>query len=273
MTAGYDRVCEAAYYAVRRWLVPTLRNSQYAYQALLRSAIENGGGRWLDLGCGHAFLPPWFGSADRRLDLDRWQATGIDLDSRALSAHTGLKWRVRADVERLPFRAGAFDLVTANMVLEHVAEPAALFSEASRVLKPGGTLLFHTPNVRGYTTMLTRVVPERFLAPFAKWLLKRDAADVYRTYYRSNSRLVIDHLAARSGFEIETFRFVQSSPQFVRVPPLMVAEMGLIKVLENDRLSGARPCIVSVLRKAHGPAGSSAKIHPPGLTECPSRTR
>ena len=43
--------------------------------------------------------------------------------------------------DRLPFRAATFDVVTANLVFEHLAHPAPALAELARVLKPGGLLL------------------------------------------------------------------------------------------------------------------------------------
>ena len=45
---------------------------------------------------------------------------------------------VRADVHHLPFRAGAFDHVITNAVLEHVADPVGAVREVARVLRAGG---------------------------------------------------------------------------------------------------------------------------------------
>lgn len=47
---------------------------------------------------------------------------------------------VAGDAARLPFADGAFDLVTAASSLEEAAEPAAVFAELRRVLRPGGVL-------------------------------------------------------------------------------------------------------------------------------------
>ena len=48
---------------------------------------------------------------------------------------------VAADGHRLPFRSATFDMVTAACSLSHLDEPAAMVSEARRVLRSGGVLL------------------------------------------------------------------------------------------------------------------------------------
>ncbi|MBN1555191.1 MAG: class I SAM-dependent methyltransferase [Phycisphaerae bacterium] len=48
--------------------------------------------------------------------------------------------------ERLEFPDASFDLVHALSVLEHVADPAAVFAEVFRVLRPGGVFWFCTTN-------------------------------------------------------------------------------------------------------------------------------
>jgi malonyl-CoA O-methyltransferase len=52
--------------------------------------------------------------------------------------------RVRADAYALPFADGAFDLVFSNLMLQWCDDLDAVFAEISRVLKPGGLLLFST---------------------------------------------------------------------------------------------------------------------------------
>lgn len=46
-----------------------------------------------------------------------------------------------ADLNRLPFADGSFDLVTCGYVLEHLADPRQGLRELHRVLNPGGSLL------------------------------------------------------------------------------------------------------------------------------------
>jgi glycosyltransferase involved in cell wall biosynthesis/SAM-dependent methyltransferase len=53
---------------------------------------------------------------------------------------------VVARSEQLPFRDGAFDLVTLVEVLEHTKSPAQTLEEIHRALRPGGRLALTTPN-------------------------------------------------------------------------------------------------------------------------------
>lgn len=249
VSAAYDRLTDHVYGRVRSIIAPEARNSQYAYAERLRAALESGG-RWLDIGCGHAFLPPWMHPNDRNLDLRRWRVTGIDMDARAIARHAGLRHRVIGTGEQLPFEDHAFDLVTANMVVEHVEAPARLFAEISRILAPGGRVIIHTPNVLGYTTTITRLLPERALVPLARILLRRRAEDVYPTFYRANSVTDLRRLAGSSGLVIETCELLNSSPQAMRILPLMMMELLLMRSLRSRRVERFRACMLTTLRKA-----------------------
>jgi SAM-dependent methyltransferase len=252
--AAYDRLTNHVYGRARSIIAPEVRNSQYAYAERLRAALEDGrgvGGRWLDIGCGHDFLPAWMGPTDRHLPLERWRVIGIDMDGGAIAHHPGLRHPVIGTGEQLPFGDNGFDLITANMVVEHVAAPERLFAEISRVLAPGGRVIIHTPNVHGYTTALTRLLPGHALAPLARLLLGRKAEDVYPTFYRANSVADLTALAGRSGLAVETCELINSSPQAMRILPLMLVELLLMRSLRSRRVERFRACLLTTLRKPH----------------------
>jgi malonyl-CoA O-methyltransferase len=56
---------------------------------------------------------------------------------------TEARSRVCADVERLPFRHRAFDMVWSNLVL-HWTDASRVLREVHRVLRPGGVFMFST---------------------------------------------------------------------------------------------------------------------------------
>ena len=54
---------------------------------------------------------------------------------------------VACDAHHLPFSAGAFGGIAMLDVLHHLAQPAAFFDEAARVLRPGGRLVMIEPGI------------------------------------------------------------------------------------------------------------------------------
>lgn len=52
--------------------------------------------------------------------------------------------RLAADATALPLRAGGFDLIFSNLMLQWCNEPHRVFEEARRTLRPGGLLTFST---------------------------------------------------------------------------------------------------------------------------------
>lgn len=104
-----------------------------------------GGWRVLDLGTG--FGPLAFELAR----LAGVEVVGVDLDEAVLEAATSLGGSLegfvspgasvrfeQADVAALPFDDGSFELVTARLLFQHLAAPAAAAGELARVLRPGG---------------------------------------------------------------------------------------------------------------------------------------
>lgn len=235
----------SAYYRLRPWITPGLENSQVAYarelHRLVRPHIT-----WLDLGCGHAIVPEW---ASREFPVFPAAPVGLDGDHAALRAHRELKLKVRGDVHRLPFSDRSFDLVTANMVVEHVSDPSALFTEVRRVLVPGGRWLLHTPNADGYTTRLANLIPSSLRPTAASLLQGRQSADVFPTFYRANTVSAIRHVAEQSGFAIEKLDLVLSSPQLLRLPPLLFLEMLWIRRLARPRRAASRPVCLCLLQR------------------------
>jgi SAM-dependent methyltransferase len=240
---GYRRWADRVYWRLVAGLAPGLLNSHYAYARALSTELARATS-WLDLGCGHDFLPPFVDQTSVFTTRANLAVVGIDADRDALARHERLRHRVHGDIQRLPFRAGSFDLATANMVVEHVEQPALLFDEIARVLRPGGRLLLHTPNADGYTTRLTRLIPGRLLGPLAGVLSGRQAVDVYPTHYHANTETTLTRMLNGSRWRLERLDFVESSAQFAQVPPAAVVELTAIRAFRSARWQRLRACLL-----------------------------
>lgn len=94
--------------------------------------------------------------------------------------------------DRIPLDDQSVDLIVATSVFEHVERPAEMAAELDRVLKPGGWLCARTPNRWGYIALGARLVPNRLHVPALRRLQpERQAADVFPTHYRLNTRRAI----------------------------------------------------------------------------------
>lgn len=104
----------------------------------------------LDVGCGDGEV---FGCLfGRRSDAYGVEPSLTFEGDAQRAAASGLYREVRReDARELSFESGSFALVFANSVVEHVAPVEPLLAEAHRVLSPGGTLLFTTPDPRLYS--------------------------------------------------------------------------------------------------------------------------
>jgi SAM-dependent methyltransferase len=72
----------------------------------------------------------------------------IDLDPRSDGRHI----EVRADVARMPLRAGSVGFLLCSHVLEHISDDRTAVAELIRVLDPDGAVLIQVPRRRGAPT-------------------------------------------------------------------------------------------------------------------------
>jgi len=148
----------------------------------------------LDVGCGHGdFMAPIY----RKTELT-W---GIDPDESALARNEIIRNTVPGRAEDMPFADDAFDLVVSAWTFEHLEDPPKALQEVHRVLKPGGKLVFLTPNLRNYNVWIIRLVPERFHDFFTRKLYGRGEHDTFRKFYRVNFVPQIDETFRRTGFK------------------------------------------------------------------------
>jgi SAM-dependent methyltransferase len=164
-------------------LIPTFNDMVGSSLMFLKASDR---GRLIDIGCGNSqFL------AQMR-DLG-WQVLGIEPDTKAAS--------VARDRFEIPVIAGTiesadlpesfYDAVSMNHVIEHVYDPAGLFQEIYRILKPKGKVVVLTPNVESLGHKLFR----------SSW---RGLEPPRHLYLFTSKTLQL--CAEKAGFSVETSR-------------------------------------------------------------------
>ncbi|MDP9297569.1 MAG: class I SAM-dependent methyltransferase [Actinomycetota bacterium] len=170
------------------------------------------GARVLDAGAGRGIHNPY----DYARLVDR--LVGVDLDPE-VRANANVHSAVVADLADLPFADHSFDLVFSKYVFEHLRRPAVTLRELRRVLRPGGHLVFHTPNRYHYVALGATLTPQRFHVWFNE-RRGRAAADSFPTAYRINDRRTISGLAGRAGFGVDRLDLIEPKPDYLTFHPV-----------------------------------------------------
>lgn len=97
-------------------------------------------GRLLDLGCGNVPLFEAYRDLVEEIVCVDWPNT----------LHRNEHIDQDCDLSKpLPLSSGSFDTIILSSVLEHISEPACLWREMARVLRPGGRILMNVPFLYG----------------------------------------------------------------------------------------------------------------------------
>jgi SAM-dependent methyltransferase len=233
-------------------MIPGVRYHEDVFVDVLERYVPDGGA-WLDLGCGHRLLPAWHAGREGGFVARAGRVVGVDYDLDSLRKHRSIRARARGDIGALPFRDASFDLVTANMVVEHLDRPEVQFREVARVLRPGGAFLFHTPNARNYQIRIASLLPDGLKSSLAGIVEGRKAEDVFPAYYRANDDGAVRALAAGCGLAVERLDHISTYPGLGLVPPLAFVELLWIRRLEQDGFEALRHNLICALRKPGAP--------------------
>lgn len=181
----------ARYHALR----PQWQPANQHYANLIRKWLRPHG-QLLDIGCGR-------GGAVEQLSHPLEKVFGVDPDWQSLYEHRLAIQRAQA-LTQLPFAASSFDVVLASWLLEHWQHPLAELREIRRVLRPGGVLIFLTPNRYHPLIRLNQILSR--LQSIQRWLVNRlyarDATDTFPAFYRANDPAKLQQLATAAELTI-----------------------------------------------------------------------
>ncbi len=173
---------------------------------------------------------------------------GIDPDARVLDNQYLDDARV-GQAEALPFANESFDLVFHTSVAEHLKSPLACNREIARILKPGGRLLFQTPNRYYYPMLAARMTPHWFHAFYvAHFGSGRTSTGVFPTHYKLNDEKSIKEGLHSCGFECEV-QHLSSPPGYLRFSRLSFLGGVLIERILERRFPVLRGTLIVEARK------------------------
>lgn len=219
--------------AVKR-ITPTAEQEQYSYFRVVKQHFRPGM-RWLDGGCGHTLVPYWM-TGGRELEKyflsNAEMVVGTDIDAPSLEKESSIR-RVACDLESVCFPDQSFDLVTMNMVVEHLADPPRVYREVYRILKPGGVLIVHTPNVLNWINLVAKFTPQWFHVLIRGRIFGSSEEDLFPVRYRSNTPGKMQEHLERTGFsQVEVMRF-SGRPLAMESRLLVVAQCLVHRVVSS----------------------------------------
>lgn len=198
----------------------------------------------LDAGCGRTapVLKKYAGQAQRLIgvdlvEFDRAAAPGIEL--------------IAGNLGSIALPDACVDIIMARSVMEHIDDPATVYQEMWRLLRPGGHFIFLTANLWDYVSLIAWLVPNRLHPWVVSKTEGREQHDVFPIRYRTNTRGAVQRFARRAGFEVTTFRYLGQYPAyFMFNGALFFLATGYEKLISRfDALAALRGWIFAVLTK------------------------
>jgi len=212
------------------WILPDLVWNQQIYGTVVQQHIR-GNTKWLDLGCGWRLLGKDLEPIEDALVANAKMVVGCDTNFKSVSKHRNIRRLVIGSADVLPFRDASFDLVTCNMVVEHLRDPLKSFSEMTRVLAAGGQVIIHTPNLLNYAVFLNHAVarwlPRKGMLALIKFADKREEEDVFPTFYRANTVRRLERICSGLGLRRESLKVLTPPRPFFN----FFAPLALIQIL------------------------------------------
>jgi 2-polyprenyl-6-hydroxyphenyl methylase/3-demethylubiquinone-9 3-methyltransferase len=175
------------------------------------------GGRVLDVACGGgAYLHAW----TRGGRTNGFQAYGLDREPNCVwgfrRAVPGARVVV-ADAAKPPFQSGAFDVVLAMDIIEHLENDSTFLDELRRMLRPGGWLLVFTQNSLSLENLVGSLTSPLRGRKWVGW------DPTHRRFYTSRG---LSRLLAQAGFEVCALDGTYYLPFHL---PARLAEVGLAR--------------------------------------------
>jgi 2-polyprenyl-3-methyl-5-hydroxy-6-metoxy-1,4-benzoquinol methylase len=164
------------------------------YNAVLKALAESGAcGRALDFGAGTGTLTRMLESSGLFSEIH-----AVDLLDWVGEEGGKTCWH-RADLN-LPteFKSAWFDTIVSSEVIEHLENPRAVAREWARLLRPGGSLVFSTPNNESWRSIMSLIARGHFVA---------FTGTSYPAHITALTRIDLVRIVEETGFGLVTVNF------------------------------------------------------------------
>lgn len=161
----------------------------------------------LDAGCGRGVpvLKKYIGRAKRLIGVELVDFSEVPPGIEVYNA----------DLASIPLPKESVDLIISRSVFEHLVDPESVYKEFSRILRPGGSVIFLTANMWDYGTLVARMIPNKFHAQIVKKVEGRNEEDTFPTAYKTNTESDVARLSESSNLVIESFEYLSQYPNYL----------------------------------------------------------
>jgi len=164
----------------------------------------------------------------RRLAVHAGHFAGVDPDCEKLAHNPLLNSRYPTTLEDAQIPEASFDCAYAIYVFEHVNRRIEFLRAANRLLKPGGSLYFITPNGYHYFAQIASILGSLgWQRRILELIRPAELVEAYHypALYRLNQSRLLRRLGIQSGFESFEFRYSEKLGELTGYFP------GALKVL------------------------------------------
>ena len=190
--------------------VPT--REQLLHQAV--SSALSPSSALLDAGCGSDF--PLLSRYASSVAV----AIGLDLCRPTVRPQANV-YPLVGSLDQIPCRSESIDVIMSRSVLEHLENPESVFKELHRVLRPGGKVIFTTPNKYYYSCLVAKVFPDWARNIYFKRVFGEEDYDRFPVYYRANTVAAFTHIAEATHFRVLRIQAIRHFPYYLMFSTLL----------------------------------------------------
>ncbi|MEP7103730.1 MAG: class I SAM-dependent methyltransferase [Candidatus Dojkabacteria bacterium] len=175
---------------------------------------------------------------------------GVDISDEYLKMNDLIKEKIVSDLSSIPMiKDNSVDLIISSWVFEHLETPENVIKEFGRVLKPGGRVVFLTPNALNYVVVINKIIPHWFRVWVATKLGGKLTVEPMKTFYRGNTLGTLNRMAKNAGLNSDE-TILNGDPTYVAINRFFFYIGVFIEaIISLPLLNKTRVHIIGVLRK------------------------